>query len=152
MREWAHDGELEWPLLQQRDHAGMLRWMSDLNALYRAQPSLHDVDFAAEGFEWIDARDAESSVIAFVRRARSATPVLVVCNFTPVPRYNYVLGVPTSGYWRELLNSDAVDYGGGGIGNLGGVHAAPVAAHGRFQSLTLTLPPLATLFLARTDD
>ena len=146
-REWSHDTQLDWSLLDEPEHAGIQRWVSALNALYRLEPALHEVDFEAAGFEWIDARDAEASVIAFLRRARSGPPVLVVCNFTPVPRMNYVLGVPQGGRWRELLNGDATDYGGSGIGNLGGVDAAPVPAHGRFHSLTMTLPPLATLFL-----
>ncbi|HSC98062.1 MAG TPA: alpha amylase C-terminal domain-containing protein, partial [Casimicrobiaceae bacterium] len=97
--------------------------------------------------EWIDTRDAEFSVIAFLRKGLAdAGPVLVVCNFTPVPRNNYMVGVPQAGYWREILNGDATVYGGSGLGNFGGVHSAPVPAHGRFHSLALTLPPLATTY------
>jgi len=146
-REWSHESQLDWALLDEPEHAGVQRWVTALNALYRAEPALHELDFESAGFEWIDARDAEASVIAFLRRARSGAPILVVCNFTPVPRTNYVLGVPQGGRWRELLNGDAADYGGSGVGNLGGVEAAPIPAHGRFHSLTLTLPPLATLLL-----
>jgi len=146
-REWSHESQLDWALLDEPEHAGIQRWVTALNALYRAEPALHELDFEAAGFEWIDAHDAGASVIAFLRRARSGAPLLVVCNFTPVPRTNYVLGVPHGGCWRELLNGDAADYGGSGVGNLGGVEAAPVPAHGHFHSLTLTLPPLATLFL-----
>jgi 1,4-alpha-glucan branching enzyme len=128
---------------------GIQRWVADLNALHRTEPALHEVDFAQAGFEWVDCHDADASVISFLRRPRAGPPVLVVCNFTPVPRPNYVVGVPEGGYWRELLNSDAMHYGGSGVGNMGGVEAAPVPAQGRFHSLALTLPPLATLFLKR---
>jgi 1,4-alpha-glucan branching enzyme len=145
-REWAHEESLEWWVLQLPEHAGVLRWVSDLNALLRAEPALHEIDFEPAGFEWIDARDADASVITFLRKPRSGSPVLVVCNFTPVPRHNYMVGVPEGGFWRELLNSDAPLYGGSGMGNYGGVEAAPVSAQGRFHSLALTLPPLSTVF------
>ena len=148
-REWSHEEGLEWWVLQYPEHAGIQRWVADLNALLRTEPALHEVDFGQAGFEWIDCHDADASVISFLRRPRSGPPVLVVCNFTPVPRTNYVVGVPEGGYWRELLNSDAMHYGGSGMGNIGGVEAAPVPAQGRFHSLALTLPPLATLFLKR---
>ena len=146
-REWTHEGALEWWVLQYPEHAGMQRWVRDLNALYRGESALHEVDFDAAGFEWVDCHDAEKSVLSFLRRPRAGPPVLVVCNFTPVPRANYVVGVPEGGYWRELLNSDAEHYGGSGSGNLGGVEAAPVPAHGRFHSLSLTLPPLSAVYL-----
>jgi 1,4-alpha-glucan branching enzyme len=146
-REWSHEGSLEWAVLRYPAHTGIQRWIADLNALYRAEPSLHELDFDQGGFEWIDCRDADASVISFLRRSREGPPVLVVCNFTPVPRRNYTVGVPEGGHWRELLNGDATIYGGSGTGNFGGVDAAPVAAQGRFHSVTLTLPPLATLFL-----
>ncbi len=147
-REWAHEGQLDWDSLIDPAHAGMQRWVSDLNALIRAEPALHEVDFASAGFEWVDARDSDASVITFLRKSRTGSPVLVACNFTPVPRMNYVVGVPEGGHWSELLNGDAAAYGGSGMGNLGGVDAAPSAAHGRFHSLTLTLPPLSTMFFA----
>jgi 1,4-alpha-glucan branching enzyme len=123
----------------------MQRWVADLNRTYRARPALHEVDFDPSGFEWIDASDHVSSTLSFLRRSRSGQLILAVCNFTPVPRHNFVLGVPAAGYWRELCNSDARDYGGSGMGNLGGLRSQPVPAHGRLQSLTLTLPPLSTL-------
>ena len=145
-REWVHDGQLDWWALQQPEHAGVRRWIADLNAVYRAEPALHEVDFEAAGFEWIDTHDADQSVLSYLRRARDGSPVLVACNFTPVPRANYLLGVPFAGYWRELLNSDAAVYGGSGMGNMGGVEAAPVAAHGRYHALSLLLPPLSTVF------
>ena len=104
--------------------------------------------FTYEGFEWIDCNDGDSSTLSFLRKGQSENEVvLVVCNFTPVPRDNFRIGVPRGGYWLERLNSDAREYGGGGIGNFGGVEAAPLPSHGRTHSLTLRLPPLATLFL-----
>ena len=143
--EWTHEGELEWWVLQYPEHAGLQRWVADLNRVYRGEAALHEVDFDPAGFEWIDASDHEASTLSYLRRSRGGETVLVVCNFTPVPRHNYSVGVPLPGYWRELANSDARDYGGSGVGNLGGVHSQPVPAHGRNQSLTLTLPPLSTL-------
>ncbi|MET0680669.1 MAG: 1,4-alpha-glucan branching protein GlgB [Burkholderiales bacterium] len=149
-REWAHEEALEWWVLQYPEHAGLQRWVADLNRLYRTEPALHQVDFDQAGFEWIDCHDAAESVIAFLRKPRgAAATVLVACNFTPMPRTNYVVGVPRPGYWREVLNSDAALYGGSGVGNLGGVESAPVAAHGRYHSVTLTLPPLSTVLLRR---
>jgi 1,4-alpha-glucan branching enzyme len=146
-REWTHDDALEWWVLDQPEHAGIKRWVADLNACYRATPALYEVDFDRAGFEWIDNNDSEASVLSFLRKSRAGTPLVVVCNFTPLPRHNYVVGAPHGGFWRERLNSDAGIYGGSGIGNLGGVEAAPVSAQGRSHSLTLTLPPLAVLFL-----
>jgi 1,4-alpha-glucan branching enzyme len=147
-REWQHEESLEWHVLQYPDHAGVMQWVADLNRVYAAEPALHEVDFEAQGFEWIDCNDRDASVLSFLRKSRDGTrTVLVVCNFTPVPRENYRLGVPHPGYWRELLNSDASGYGGGGMGNYGGVHAQPVAAHGRPHSVSLTLPPLSALIL-----
>ena len=146
--EWTHEGQLDWQAASHPMHAGVARWIGDLNAMLRNEPSLYEIDFEASGFEWIDGNDAQASVLAFVRRGRNGRPVVIACNFTPVPRHNYLLGVPLSGHWRELLNSDAPIYGGSGIGNLGGVNAAPVPAHGRYQSVALTLPPLAVVFLA----
>jgi 1,4-alpha-glucan branching enzyme len=122
--------------------------MADLNRAYRAEPALWQLDFSHEGFEWIDANDAQNSAISFLRKPRGPGPlVAVACNLTPLPRENYVLGVPRGGTWHEIVNSDAKEYGGSGWGNLGAVQAAPLAAHGRPHSLTLTLPPLSTIFL-----
>ena len=148
-REWTHDEGLQWQELQNPENRGLQRWVADLNRAYRAEPALHQVDFDEAGFEWVDCHDAENSVLSFLRfpRKGGGAPVLAVCNFTPIPRSNYVVGVPSGGYWREIANSDATLYGGGGIGNFGGVEAAPIAAHGRFHSLTLTLPPLAILLM-----
>jgi len=118
-----------------------------LNRFYRSTPALYEHDFAQEGFEWVDFYDWEKSVVSFLRKGDSAKePVLVVCNFTPVPHHNYRAGVPGGGYWQEVLNSDAKEYGGSGHGNLGGVEATTLPFHGRSYSLNLTLPPLATVF------
>ncbi|HLT25695.1 MAG TPA: 1,4-alpha-glucan branching protein GlgB [Zeimonas sp.] len=151
--EWTHEGQLDWPLLEHAGHAGVQRWVRDLNRLYRSEPALHQLDFASEGFEWIDASDAGNSVLAFLRKAGEDAPrLLVVCNFTPVPRTNYALGVPGAGRWDEVLNGDAAAYGGSGWGNLGSVEALPAAAHGRPWSLTLALPPLAMTVFRESPD
>jgi 1,4-alpha-glucan branching enzyme len=147
-REWTHEGELEWAESQQPEHAGVQSLVRELNRVYRAEPALHQVDFSHEGFDWIMSDDAQASVIAFLRRPRGdGAPVLVVCNLTPMPRQNYVLGVPQGGFWRELLNSDASVYGGSGWGNLGGVQAIDAPSHGRPHSVSLTLPPLSVIYL-----
>ncbi|MBV8785044.1 MAG: 1,4-alpha-glucan branching protein GlgB [Gammaproteobacteria bacterium] len=146
-REWQHEESLEWHVLGYPLHRGLQSWVRDLNALYRATPALHALDFTPEGFRWIDASDTDASVIAFLRSAGTGAPLLVVCNFTPVPREHYRLGVPQGGRWRERLNSDAADYGGSGRGNLGGLDAEEREAHGYKHSLRLSLPPLAVLLL-----
>jgi 1,4-alpha-glucan branching enzyme len=145
-REWAHEEQLEWWVLQFAEHDGLRRWVGDLNRVYRDYRALHEIDFDQAGFEWVDCTDADASVISFLRKSRDGDTMLVACNFTPLPRPNYTLGVPHGGYWRELLNSDAPLYGGSGVGNLGGLEAAPVPAHGRYHSLMLTLPPLSTVY------
>jgi 1,4-alpha-glucan branching enzyme len=145
--EWAHEGELDWGEAQADPNRGVQRLVGELNALYRHENALHEIDFAAQGFEWVENRDAHTTVISFLRKPRQGPPVLVVCNLTPVPRNNYQLGVPAPGRWRELLNTDSRDYGGSGWGNLGGVESAPITSHGRRHTLTLTLPPLAVLVL-----
>jgi 1,4-alpha-glucan branching enzyme len=147
-REWQHDESLEWHVLKYPFHAGVQKWVRDLNEFYRKTPALFELDFSPEGFEWVDHSDAEASVIAFLRKDRAGKVALVVCNFTPIVRENYRIGVPHGGLWRERLNSDAREYGGSGQGNMGGVEAAPLPAHGRFHSLSLRLPPLGALFLS----
>jgi 1,4-alpha-glucan branching enzyme len=155
--EWNHDAELPWSVLDHPDHEGVRRWVETLNRLLRSEPALHELDFDPAGFEWVDASDTGASVIAFLRRPResadrpmggSARDVLVVCNFTPVPRSDYQIGVPRGGRWIELANSDAQPYGGSGWGNLGGVDSIEPGRHGRPFSLPLTLPPLGVVFLA----
>ena len=144
--EWHHDRSLDWHLLEQPAHGGLRRWVRDLNTFYRAQPALHEVDFASAGFEWVDASDDQRSIVSFLRKAKDPRDcVLFVCNFTPQPRADYRVGVPTGGIWAEALNSDATFYGGSGQGNLGQLVTEPVACHGRPDSLAMTLPPLAVV-------
>jgi 1,4-alpha-glucan branching enzyme len=147
--EWNHETALDWWLLGAGPyHAGVQRLVQDLNRLYRTLPALHEVDFEPAGFQWIDCNDWEGSVVSFLRRARDPEDLVVVaCNFTPVVRAGYRIGVPRPGFYRELLNTDAAVYGGSNVGNAGGVEAEPVAAHGHPCSLALTLPPLAAVFL-----
>jgi 1,4-alpha-glucan branching enzyme len=148
-REWQHDGSLEWHVLQYPLHAGVQRWVRDLNFFYRETPALFEQDFTQEGFEWVDCNDADSSVLSFLRKDRTrGTVVLVICNFTPIVRSNYRVGVPRGGIWRERLNSDAAVYGGSGQGNAGVVQADDHSTHGRPYSLTLILPPLGVLLLS----
>jgi 1,4-alpha-glucan branching enzyme len=150
-REWAHDSTVEWDLLQDGRHSGIRQWVTDLNRLYRNEPALYERDFDPAGFEWVDCTDAGLSVISLLRKGKSTgEAVLAVCNFTPVPRPNYRIGAPHGGFWKEVLNSDATQYGGGGWGNLGGLEAVPIPLHGRTHSMTLTLPPLATLFFTHS--
>ena len=147
-REWDHDSSLDWHLLDEAPHAGISRWVGDLNRVLREEKALHEVDFDPAGFSWIDASDNEQSVVSVLRRGLSPDDVIVAAfNFTPVPRHNYQIGVPFDGHWREVLNGDAPIYGGSGQGNLGGIDASPIGRHGHRHSLTLTLPPLAALFL-----
>ncbi len=146
--EWSHDDVLEWDLLALPAHAGVQQWVADLNRIYAAEPALHRRDCQPEGFKWVEGNDAERSVVAFLRESGEPQhEVLVVCNFTPVPRPNYRIGIPRGGHWQELLNSDATHYGGSGQGNVGGIEATPVPSHGYVQSLNLNVPPLGVLFL-----
>jgi 1,4-alpha-glucan branching enzyme len=148
--EWYHEVSLDWHLLQYPPHQGLLQWMKDLNHFYRHEPCLYECDFEPEGFRWIDCKDWESSIVSFVRPGKSTRDVvLVICNFTPVPRQNYRVGVPHGGFWREVLNSDAKHYGGSGQGNLGGIEATPVPFHGEYYSLSLVLPPLGMVILKK---
>jgi 1,4-alpha-glucan branching enzyme len=147
-REWAHEGELDWAQSREPLHAGLSRLVGDLNGLYRSEGALHRHDFSGEGFEWVAMDDARASVVAFLRKGEADEPtLLVVCNLTPLPRHGYRLGVPTKGFWREVLNTDSHVYGGSGVGNLGGVSTDHEAEHGRPHSVVLTLPPLSTLML-----
>jgi 1,4-alpha-glucan branching enzyme len=148
-QEWNHDAALSWWALEDDAHSGVQRWVEDLNRLYRSEPALYELDFDAAGFEWIDAHDSEASVLSYLRKARDGSSVLVVVNFTPVPREDYLVGVPQAGYWVERLNSDATLYGGSGVGNMGGVHSVPLSVHGRYHALSLRLPPLGILVLKR---
>ena len=146
-REWQHDESLEWGVLKYPYHSGIRRWVIDLNRLYRSEAALYQQDFSRDGFHWMDCNYAEKSVISFVRRSRQPEEtILVVCNFTPIVRENYLVGAPSGGIWREVLNSDAELYGGSGIGNFGGVEAGPVASGEMYHALMLRLPPLGVLF------
>jgi 1,4-alpha-glucan branching enzyme len=146
-QEWRHEQSIDWHQLHFPNHAGAQRWVMDLNRVYRTQPALYENDCDSSGFEWIDCNDSSSSTFSFLRKSKSGETILVICNFTPVPREGYRVGVPHGGYWQELLNSDATLYWGSGIGNAGGVWADPLPWHGKPFSLCLTLPPLAALFL-----
>jgi 1,4-alpha-glucan branching enzyme len=145
--EWQHDRSLDWDLLRYPLHSGVQALVRDLNALYRDVPALHEVDFEPSGFEWIDWRDHDNSVFSWLRRDRAGELVLCVANFTPVIRYDYVVGVPVDGEYREVLNTDSSLYGGSNTGNFGAIAASEAESHGRAFSLRLTLPPLATLIL-----
>jgi 1,4-alpha-glucan branching enzyme len=145
--EWNHDRSLDWHLLAHAPHAGLQRWIHDLNARHREEPALHELDTDPSGFQWVDANDSEHSVVSFLRLDRSGRAVLVVCNFTPIPRQGYRVGVPYGGYWREILNSDAAEFGGTGWGNYGGADAQQWSVHGRPFSVSLTLPPLGCVYL-----
>ena len=145
--EWNHDRSLDWHLLDNEHHAGIMQWVADLNAVMAEQPGLYELDHDPEGFFWIDFTDATNSVISFARRGRSGSYVVVIFNFTPVPRHDYRVGLPVGGWWYERLNSDAEVYGGSGLGNAGGVMADALPAHDQPCSASLTLPPLSAVFL-----
>ena len=150
-REWNYDTSLDWHLLHSPVHGGIRRFVSDLNRVYASQPAMHQCDFEPYGFQWIDCNDSDNSVVSFLRRATNHEDfVVVILNFTPVPREGYQVGVPRAGAYAELLNSDSEAYGGGNIGNGGIVFTEPSAAHGHAQSLRLTLPPLGCLILKRS--
>jgi len=147
--EWNHDTSLDWHLLDDPAHDGIRRWVADLNRVYRDRPALHELDCDPHGFEWVHTSDSDASVLAFLRRSSDGSDAaLAVMNLTPVVRPNYRMGAPRPGFWREIANSDALDYGGSGAGNLGGVESSAEPAHGHDDSLLLTLPPLSCLILA----
>lgn len=149
-REWHHDLSLDWHLLVYPFNSGVRTLVRDLNRTYCALPALHEPDCEAAGFEWLAGDDRDNSVVAFSRYGKQdGSMAVVVCNFTPVPRRSYRFGVPLPGFYREAVNTDAAVYGGSNVGNLGGVGAAELPSHGKAWSLSLTLPPLATLILER---
>jgi 1,4-alpha-glucan branching enzyme len=150
IREWNHDDELDWHLLERPLHEGLQRWVADLNALYRRVPAAHERDFERAGFEWVDADDNRNSVLSYLRTAQTGSQLLVVLNLTPLLRTGYRVGVPFGGTWAEVLNSDAEEYGGSGVGNWGAVAAEAEPWHGRPLSLSLTLPPLGVIILEAT--
>jgi 1,4-alpha-glucan branching enzyme len=145
--EWYHETSLDWNLLDYPFHAGLQRWVTDLNRLYKSEPALYELDFDPSGFEWIDCNDSQQSTLSLLRKGRSAEDVIIIaCNFTPVPRHNYRVGAPKAGVWKEVLNSDSTDYMGSGLGNLGSVDAEATSFHGRPYSLNIALPPLAAVY------
>lgn len=152
-REWNHDTSLDWHLCENEPHRGLQRLIRDLNRIYREEPALHEVDFDWSGFQWIDFSDSDNSVIAYLRKATtSQTAIVCLCNFTPVPRHGYRVGVPEPGWYRELINTDGMAYGGSNIGNGGGILAAEVPSHGFPYSLSVTLPPLSILWLKQPNN
>jgi 1,4-alpha-glucan branching enzyme len=146
--EWNHDAFLNWELLQHAPHRGLRDWLDALNRAYRGEPALHKFDCDPRGFQWIDGRDSDQSVLTFLRKGDAAdADILVACNFTPVPRTNYRVGATPADFWEEILNSDASCFGGSGWGNLGGVESSPIPSHGQKASVNLTLPPLSVVML-----
>ena len=151
--EWRHDASLDWALLNLEPHAALRLLIGDLNHLYRAEQALHTSENTPASFEWIDVHDAEKNVLSFLRKGGSADEVIaVICNFSPVPRRSYRVGIPRKGFWKEILNSDAKQYWGSGVGNFGGVNTVPIPLHGRNYSITLDLPPLAAVFFKRDGE
>jgi len=152
-REWNHDTSLDWHLLDFPQHAGLQHWVADLNRMYREEPALHRQEFTPEGFRWIDCNDHLHSSLSLIRfGVKRGEEIIAVFNFTPLPRHNYRVGAPAAGFWKELLNSDARDYGGSGQGSLGGLEASPVPSHGFRHSLNLVLPPLGAVFFKRGES
>ena len=155
--EWDHEQELPWRLLENAEHKGMLKWVSTLNRLHREQPALHELDCQPSGFSWLVGDDSANSIVAFIRWPKTDSqdgigrPIIVVCNFTPAARQDYLLGAPRAGSWEELANSDDADLGGSGLG-CGPLETEPRANHGQEQSLALTVPPLSAVFLAPVID
>ena len=145
--EWNHDSSLDWHLLDDPRHAGVQNLIRDLNTVYKSNKALHELDCKHEGFEWVDGGSEEESIFVWLRHAKGRTPpVLVVSNFTPVERSGRRIGVPKPGSWQEIMNTDSAHYGGGNRGNLGGVESTAQAANGFDNSITITVPPLSTLF------
>lgn len=150
--EWYHEKSLDWHLTSSPFHAMLLKYVQDLNSFCKNHPAFYELDFSEQGFEWVDTHDWEQSIISFMRKSKKSKEIiLAICNFTPVPRFNYRIGIPKEGYWKELFNSDAQYYGGSGIGNSGGMHSEGIPSHGKPHSLSLTLPPLAVLYFIFTD-
>jgi len=147
-KEWDYNSSLQWELLEEESHEKLRKYIKDLNYIYNSEPALYETDHEHKGFEWIDFSDSDQSIISFIRKARNPENFLIfVCNFTPIPRYGYIIGVPQEGFYKEVLNSDSELYGGSNIGNLGGVHAKIQVSHRYPYSIELTLPPLAILIL-----
>jgi 1,4-alpha-glucan branching enzyme len=151
--EWNDTAGLDWGLLKHESHRGVQRLLRDLNRIYVSQPAFSQIDYSWEGFEWMDCNDADAGVLTFVRRSRNPEELLlVVMNVTPVVRYDYQVGVPAAGFYREVMNTDAAEYWGSGVGNLGGVEAEEIAHLDKPYSLRLTIPPLAVMYFKREGD
>jgi 1,4-alpha-glucan branching enzyme len=151
-QEWNHSHSLDWHLLGNRFNSGLQRWLEDLNQFYRKNPAMHEKDFSHEGFEWIDCNDVHQSTLSLIRHGNTpGDDIIVVCNFTPVPRHNFRIGVAREGVWKECLNSDSWDYGGSNQGNMGFLEATPLPSHGHYFSLNLVLPPLGVVFFKKED-
>lgn len=151
--EWNHDGEIDWILLDFPSHRGVQLWLKDLNSLLRSEPALYELDGSYEGFRWIDCNDSDQSTLSFVRTSKDKKDIILcVFNFTPVPRYRFIVGVPKAGFWREILNSDSSYYGGSNMGNGGGLMARNIPWHGLPYSLEMVLPPLCALFFKWTGS
>jgi 1,4-alpha-glucan branching enzyme len=146
-QEWSHERSLDWHLLGIEGHAGVRTWVEDLNRLMRENPALHVRDFDPAGFEWIDANDSPHNTFSYIRKDAAGRPIAVVVNFAAIPHDNYRIGLPHTGRWREVLNTDAELYGGSGVGNLGAVTAEELSWHGRAASAQLRVPPLAAVWL-----
>jgi len=145
--EWDHDSSIDWHLFEFDMHIGLKKFLTDLNKLYYSESALHDLDCENLGFEWIDCNDSEQSILSFLRlNSQKNEFILIICNFTPVPRYNYNIGVPFNGTWRELLNSNSTIYGGSGLGKSGNVVTKPIEYHSKKYSISITLPPLGVIF------
>ena len=150
--EWSQENGLDWAALKGPQHSGLRRLVDYLNAAYRRHPALWRDDFAPGGFSWIDANDAMGNVISFLRSEDDGPPLVCVVNFSGEPHYDYRVGMPKTGLWREVLNTDAVEYGGSGVGNLGSVRTQAQPWHGRPASAVLTVPPLATVWLVHDES
>ncbi|MBV9264667.1 MAG: alpha amylase C-terminal domain-containing protein, partial [Acidobacteriaceae bacterium] len=145
--EWSHEGNLEWPLLERPEHSSVRLLVGELNGIYRREPALYTCEYSPGCFEWIDFHDADKDIVVFLRKGGNEDQqIIVVCHFSPVPIENYRIGAPRRGFWREFLNTDAVQYGGSGRGNYGGVRTVPIPLHDRNYSLTVNVPPLAVLY------
>ena len=151
--EWNHNQSLDWHILEYELHKGMQAWVRDLNHFYKETPALYYHDSSSQGFEWLD-NNADHSVFVFMRRGKSEDNIaIIVSNFTPVPQESWRIGVPFAGFYEERLNSDASQYGGSNMGNLGGIYSENAPYNGKPHSISVTLPPLATvIFTYRKDD
>ena len=147
-KEWNHDESLDWHLLALAAHSNLQKWVCDLNSIYKNEKALHELDCESSGFSWIDCTDIDHSTLSILRKSHiPGEEIIIALNFTPIPLFNYRIGAPLAGEWKEILNSDAKEYGGSGYGNQGKAITEPISFHGQPNALTLTLPPLGAIFL-----